>query len=86
MNPLSLVATFLLKHLGRFGYTTLLVLLAVVFVVDLFIPDPLPFVEEILLGLMAVTMAKVRGRKDEGAGQEKTPELEDAGVSESNRE
>lgn len=81
-SPLTLLASGLLARLGRLGYTTLLVLLAIVFVVDLFVPDPLPFVDEILLGLMAVTMAKVRARKDDPPAHEETPALEDADVSE----
>jgi len=48
--------------LSRLGSRTLLVLAAVLFVIDLFVPDPLPFVDEILLGVTTLLLARRRDR------------------------
>jgi hypothetical protein len=34
------------------------------FVVDLLIPDPIPFIDEIMLGLTTLTMARWKRRRD----------------------
>lgn len=49
-----------------FRYPTLVLLTGVFFVIDLFVPDLLPFVDEILLGLLTLLLAAVRSRGNEG--------------------
>jgi hypothetical protein len=48
--------------LARLGSRTLMTLCAVLFVVDLVVPDPLPFVDEIVLGGVTLLLARRRGR------------------------
>jgi hypothetical protein len=47
--------------LARFGTRTLAILCAVLFVIDLVIPDPLPFLDELLLGLATILLTR-RGK------------------------
>lgn len=47
----------------RLRYPKLLALTATLFVVDFLIPDPIPFLDEILLGLSTVLLASWRERK-----------------------
>jgi len=56
-NPLVIPV---LGWLRRLSYPRLFVLTAVLFVVNLLIPDPLPLVDELLLGLVTLLLA---GRK-----------------------
>jgi len=56
-HPLTLPV---LGWLRRLSYPRLFVLTAVLFVFSLLIPDPLPFVDELLLGLVTLLLA---GRK-----------------------
>ena len=46
--------------LSRLGSRTLLTLCALLFVVDLLVPDPLPFVDEIILGVTTLLLARRR--------------------------
>lgn len=48
----------LLRWLGRLSYPKLFLLAAGLFALNLFIPDPLPFIDELLLGLGALLLAK----------------------------
>jgi hypothetical protein len=52
---------WLLPLFARFGTRTLAILCAVLFVIDLVIPDPLPFVDELLLGLATIVLTR-RGK------------------------
>ena len=61
-NPLVALVP---RVFGRLRYPTLLVVTAVLFVVNLVLPDPLPFVDEILLGLLALLFARLRRRDDD---------------------
>lgn len=62
--PVDTVVTHAAGHLR---YPKLLALTAAVFVVDLFIPDFIPFVDEILLGLMTLLLSRLRTRRPDGA-------------------
>lgn len=55
----SLVAV-LLRFLGRLRSPVLFVLIASLFLLDLVIPDVLPFADEILLGLATLMLARWR--------------------------
>jgi hypothetical protein len=61
-NPLLLP---MLEWARRLRYPTLFKLTAGLFALTLFIPDPVPFVDEILLGLGTLLLAnwKTRGNK-----------------------
>ena len=56
-HPLSGPA---LKAARRLKFPRLMALTAALFVVDLLVPDPVPFLDEILLGLAALILASWR--------------------------
>jgi len=56
-----------LGWLRRLSYPRLFMLTAVLFACNLLIPDPLPFVDELLLGLVALLLA---GRKRRASASE----------------
>jgi hypothetical protein len=53
---------------GHLRYPRLLALTVTLFVVDLFVPDVIPFADEILLGLGALVLARLRTRRAPEAG------------------
>ncbi len=48
---------------GRLRYPTLFLLTAVLFVLDTAIPDLIPFIDELLLGLGTLLLANFKNRK-----------------------
>ncbi|WP_345295712.1 DUF6116 family protein [Luteimonas vadosa] len=62
-NPLL---TPILRWLGRLSYPRLFMLTAGLFVADLLIPDFIPLVDEILLGLGTLLLANWKNRKAPG--------------------
>ena len=54
----------LLQWAGRLRFPQLFALTAGLFLVDLIIPDPIPFADELLLGLLTLLFAswRVKGR------------------------
>ncbi len=68
MNPLP---TFLLRYFSGLRYPWLFALTAGLFVLDLLVPDILPFADELLLGLTTLLLAtrgKERGPEPPSAG------------------
>lgn len=66
----------LLRWIGRLGYPRLFVLTALLFVVNALIPDPVPFVDELLLGLGALLLGNWKARSPRGdalQGRSKRP-------------
>lgn len=60
-NPLvALVARFA----SKLRYPTLFMLTGALFLLDLVIPDVIPFADELLLGLGTLVLAGLRGRRD----------------------
>jgi len=59
-----------LRFAGRLRFPYLFALTAIMFVVNLFVPDALPFADEILMGLLTVLLASIRKRRDP-AGESK---------------
>ena len=55
----------LLQYAARFRYPKLLALFLGLFIADLIIPDFIPFVDEILLGLISLLLAGSKKRKPE---------------------
>jgi hypothetical protein len=60
------------RSTARLRYPWLFVLTVVLFVADLAIPDVIPFVDEILLGLGAVILARLRVRRTTSATDDET--------------
>ena len=62
----NLMLAPLLRWLGRLGFPRLFVLTALLFVVDLVVPDFVPFADELLLGLGTLLLANWKSRGDTG--------------------
>jgi len=58
---------------SRLRYPQLFFLTAGLFVVDLFVPDMIPFADEILLGLLTVLLARLKDRRSEPRVKDVTP-------------
>ena len=56
------------RYLESLRFPWLLLLATLLFVVNLFIPDALPFIDEILLAIVAIILGKLK-RKPENAEQ-----------------
>ena len=69
-NPLLMP---LLAWARRLRYPTLFKLTAALFALSVLLPDPFPFVEEILLGLGALLLANWKARRDPDAGNGHPP-------------
>ena len=66
----------ILGFLGRLSYPKLFMLTATLFAVDFIIPDFIPFIDEILLGLGAMLLANLRKKPDnvtDASAQAKPP-------------
>lgn len=60
MNPiLSRVS----RYFESLRFPVLLIITAVIFVVNLFIPDVVPFIDELLLALVVALLARLKRRK-----------------------
>lgn len=71
-KPLSPLLGRVFGYLGRLRFPTLLTLTATLFVVDVVIPDGIPFADEVFLGLLSALFASWKRRKEvpEAAPQE----------------
>lgn len=54
---------WIVEFASNLRYPTLVGIFGVLFLLDLFIPDFIPFVDEILLGLLTVLMGTLKKRK-----------------------
>lgn len=64
MNAPSTVSQGLLgRFLSRLRFPTLFLLLASLFLLDFVVPDFVPFLDEILLGLLTAMFALIRNRR-----------------------
>ena len=54
------------RFTSRLRFPQLFALTLVVFVVDLFVPDMIPFIDEVLLGLTTLLLANWKQRPKEG--------------------
>ncbi len=61
------------RFAGQFKSSTLLAIVATLFVADLFIPDALPFVDEIVLGVLTILIARWQSRRAEPPEAPKPP-------------
>ena len=71
----GLVGLFM-RWASRLRFPYLFALTAVLFVVNLFMPDALPLIDELIMGLIAALLASLRKPKDEADedGQQPGPE------------
>ncbi len=67
----------LIGFAGRLRFPALFGITATLFLVTLVVPDPIPFVDELLLGLGAMTLASLKRRREDAA----RPGVEDAGAA-----
>jgi hypothetical protein len=56
----------LTQYASRLRFPKLLALAALVFVVDLILPDVIPFADEILLGLITLLLGTLKKRNPKG--------------------
>ncbi len=54
----------LFRFAGRLRFPTLFVITAILFIADVLVPDFIPFIDEILLGLGTLVLASLRRPKD----------------------
>jgi len=68
MNSTSIIKTFL-KNANQLKFKNIFFLVVGLFIIDLLVPDFIPFIDEIILGLLAIILAnwkKERKQDDEG--------------------
>lgn len=56
----------LTRYLESLRFPWLMLLTALLFVIDLFVPDAVPFIDEILLGLVAVLLSRLKRTPTDG--------------------
>jgi hypothetical protein len=64
MNPTSLVGLFL-AYANQLKFKNLFLLILCLFVVDLLVPDMIPMVDEVILGLLTIFLANWKKEKDQ---------------------
>ncbi len=60
----TILLPWLLRFAGRLRFPQLFGLVASLFVIDLVVPDMIPFADEILLGLGTLLLGSLRKRRD----------------------
>jgi hypothetical protein len=61
--PKNAAISPLMKYLSRLRFPYLFIITVVLLVVDLIVPDVIPFFDEILLGLVALLLGSLRKKK-----------------------
>jgi hypothetical protein len=61
-----------LRWARRLRFPYLFALTAILFVMDLLVPDAIPFVDELLLGLLTLLFASLRKRPGQGSEGKRT--------------
>jgi hypothetical protein len=73
-TPRAAVIGWLVARLARLRFPNLFLITVLLFVVNVLVPDAIPFVDELLLGLGAALLASLRKRGDAvEAGAEPPP-------------
>ncbi len=62
-DPSQSLIQRLQRFAGQFKSSTLLAIVTTLFVLDVFIPDALPFVDEIVLGVITILIARWQSRR-----------------------
>jgi len=65
LTPWSAIRNRLMRYASNLRFPRLLAVTAALFVIDLLFPDVVPFVDEILLGLISLLLASLRKRDSE---------------------
>lgn len=68
--------------ISRLRYPQLFFVLAALFVVDLFVPDLIPFADELLLGLLTALVGRMRKPRAERDDSDKRPPMKNVTPSE----
>ncbi len=63
------IIVFLTRYISRLRYPWLFVLTLALFLFDLAMPDFIPLLDEVLLGLLAAIFGKMRKRRETGGGE-----------------
>ena len=63
VNPKAAGASAIVSYLSGLRFPVLLLIVGTLFLLNLVIPDPIPFVDEILLGLLTALFASWRKRR-----------------------
>lgn len=69
MNSKSAFFVLITRFASRLRYPQLFFVTAALFLLDLLIPDMIPFADEILLGLLTVLFGALRSRSSDEAAQ-----------------
>jgi len=56
-----------LRLISRFSSRQLVWVAAALFVLDLIVPDPIPLIDEVLLGLLTALLSRQRWRRGDGS-------------------
>jgi hypothetical protein len=65
MTPISMIEIFL-KNANQLRFRNLFFMVLALFFVDLLIPDFIPFIDEIILGLLAIILANWKKERNQG--------------------
>ncbi len=65
-------AGIILRWASNLRFPFLLVLVAALFVLNLFIPDAVPFADEIIMGLVTALLASVRKKPEKKVDQDRS--------------
>ncbi|MCU0811902.1 MAG: hypothetical protein MUE59_12885 [Thiobacillaceae bacterium] len=63
----KLIIAPLIAYLAKLRFPVLFAITAVLFILDFFIPDVIPFIDEIMLGLSAALLGSWKKRKKPGS-------------------
>lgn len=64
MNSASIIEIFL-KNANQLKFRNLFFLVISLFLIDLLVPDFIPFIDEIILGLMAIILANLKKERNQ---------------------
>ena len=64
MNPTSIIGLFL-AYANQLRYKSLFFLVITLFIIDLLVPDFIPMIDEIILGLLTIILANWKKEKEQ---------------------
>lgn len=65
MNPArSVLSAGLTRYLSRLRFPQLFLITGIIFVVNVIVPDLIPFVDEIMLGLLTLLLGSLREKRN----------------------
>lgn len=81
MNSISIIEAFL-KNANQLRFRNLFFLVMSLFLVDLLVPDFIPFIDEIILGLLAIILANWKKERN----QDKEDKIIEGEIIDENKE